>query len=409
MPTFIDNERDVPRYSLPDPLVCSDGSAVSTSDAWISKRRPELLELFSMHVYGRTPDAPLGMSAETLSDVEALNGKARMRQVRMHIRTGDGFRGDEIPAGDASVLRIDLLMFTPTARGRCPAIVGLNFRGNQAVQADPRIRLSRAWLRDDPAHGVIDHRATEASRGSEASRWPVGAIVDRGYALVTACHGDIAPDLDNGDNETRGTIGLWAWGLSRIVDHLVTYGGADIDSRNVAVVGHSRLGKAALWAAAQDERFAAVIANGSGRGGASLARRRFGETVRHINTEFPHWFCERFRRYNDREDELPVDQHELIALVAPRPLLICSAEDDHWADPKGEFLAALGADPVYRLLGTDGLTTDTMPEIGMPILGTIGYHIRSGAHDITALDWAVILDFLDRLSSIDQECAEEPR
>jgi len=406
------DEAKVPAYTLPDPLVAADGRPLTKARQWTHGRRAEILELFRQHVYGHSPGRPRGMRFEVRSeDRAALGGKAVRKEVRVWF------------TGKADGPWMDILLYRPAGvDGPVPAFLGLNFEGNHAITREPGITLSSRWMRNDEKEGRVNNRATEGARGSESSRWPVEMILARGYALATVYYGDIEPDYNEGWTDgvravfpvgkpgaravavpTRdvkpgpadwGAIGAWAWGLSRALDYLQT--DRAIDGRRVAVIGHSRLGKTSLWAGAQDERFAIVISNNSGEGGAALARRRFGETTRRINTAFPNWFCGNFKQYNDREDAMPVDQHELIALAAPRPVYVASAEQDQWADPRGEFLAARAAEPVYTLLGLPGLGVTEFPPLDHPVGRTIGYHYRRGIHDVTDYDWARYLDFADR-------------
>ena len=394
------DEQKVPEFTLPDPLVMSDGTKVANAQAWKTKHRPEILELFRTYVYGRAPiERPKDMTFVVFDlERQALGGLATRKQVTVN------FTGQQDGPG------MDILIYLPNERKRpIPTFVILNFGGNQTICSDPAVKLSTSWMRSGP--GVVNNRATAQSRGKASSRFPLEDILKRGYGLATIYYGDIDPDFDDGfkngvqpafDKLHEGkrapdawaSIGAWAWGLSRAMDYFET--DSDIDHNRVIVLGHSRLGKTALWAGARDERFAIVISNDSGCGGAALSRRRFGETVERINTSFPHWFCENFKKYNGNEDDLPVDQHMLIALIAPRPVYVASADEDLWADPKGEFLACKYADPVYKLLGVKGLGTDRMPGLNSPIkAGTIGYHVRSGRHNLTEYDWQQYMDFAD--------------
>jgi hypothetical protein len=331
----------------------------------------------------------------TSIDGHALSGHAVRKEIAVYLN------------GHKDGPRVDLLLYLPAgANGRMPVFAGLNFGGNQTVAEDTGIRISTRWMQE--GKGIVNHHATERTRGASASQWQVERILAAGYGLATAYYGDLEPDHPgardegvrgtfsvSGDPATQwGAIGAWAWGLSRILDYLET--DDNVDAKRVIVMGHSRLGKTALWAGARDTRFAAVISNDSGEGGAAISRRRFGENIADLNRVFPHWFCANYSKFNDTESALPVDQHMLNALIAPRPVYIASAAEDLWADPKGEFLAGLNADPVYRLLGTDGLGVREWPVVGMPVLTTIGYHVRPGKHDVTAYDWDQYLKWADK-------------
>ena len=398
------DESKIPAFELPDVLTTESGDAVSTPDQW-TQRRAEILELFKSQVYGRSPEPCECLIRPVGDEVDVFDGVGVRREINMYIG-----------GGPETTTPVRLLIYTPKSDSPVPAFLTLNFQGNHTVDDDPGIGITESWVRDRKNETTNGTRATEAGRGVAADRWPVKTILQRGYGLVTIYYGDIDPDFDdqfrNGihghlagkmkdvpDAERWGSIAGWAYGLSRALDYL----GHDpyVNGERVAVFGHSRLGKTSLWAGASDPRFKMVISNDSGCGGAALSRRAIGETVGRINTSFPHWFCGNFKQYNTNENALPVDQHQLMSLIAPRALYVASATDDQWADPKGEFLSAVHADPAYRLLGTDGLGGDApppeMPAADQPIDdGIIGYHLRTGKHDVTDFDWNQYLDFADR-------------
>jgi len=403
--TLLDEEL-VPEYTLPDPLICADGTPVADAADWFARRRPEIMALFEEHMFGRSPEPPAGMRFEVRGvDRGALGGRATRKEVRIYLT-------------EAEHPRIDLLLYVPNGVSRKPATwVGLNLLGNQSIVDDPGVTLYDGWVPDLSRLGmsgaVVNNRATDASRATWLWSMPVERILAKGQAVATACCSDIAPDLPDvfehgvfsaylrhGEAPAAdewGVLAAWAWGMCRMLDYLVT--DPDVDPARVIAHGTSRLGKAALWAGALDERWWMISPNESGCGGAALSRRRYGETVARINTTFPNWFCKAFHAYNDKEDALPFDQHMLIALSAPRPIYIASGEDDLWEDPRGEFLGAQGADPVYRLLGTDGLVgadgepVVAMPAVHAPLHGTLAYHVRSGGHGVNEWDWDQFLAY----------------
>jgi hypothetical protein len=409
------DEAKVGTYRLPDPLVFKDGKPVRTARDW-AKRRPEILELFADNFFGRSAEARKIRYEVFDEDHHALGGKAIRRQVTIYFSGRKDFSGhkdkdsgrkdkdkdkdkDENKAGPTE----DLLIYLPAqAKGPVPLILALNFNGNQAVVSDSAVRLPMVWNRQTHQ----PESATEASRGTDR-QFEVEKVLERGYGFATIYYQQIEPDFPDGwkygvrqlflhrpprDSEW-GAIGAWSYGLSRAMDYLEHDNG--VDSKRVAIMGHSRLGKTVLWAGALDVRFAMVIANCPGEGGASLVRRNYGETIANITSKFGYWFAPKLAEFGDRVEQLPVDMHELIALMAPRPVYVTGAVEDQWADPKGEFLACVAAGPVFRLLGAQDLGTDQMPEVNQPVIHTIAYHMRDGKHDVLPFDWEQYLKLMD--------------
>jgi hypothetical protein len=366
------SENRVRPYTLPDPLVLANGERVTTPEAWAKRRRPEILRFYQTELYGRVPDTAPEVTWEvTQTDPTARGGAAEMRRVV-------GRMGGQ-PGGP----RMTLTVYTPAKADRpVPVLLSISF-GAPAGKGPPKAGFD-----------------------------PVAEVLGRGWAYATVAYGDIQPDRP--DRWTEGVIGLtlkpgqarpgadewgtisaWAWGVSRCVDYLAA--DKSFDARRVAITGASRLGKTVLWAGAQDERVAAVFAVVPGELGASLIRRDWGETLDDMAQNFPWQFAGNFQKWVGRWDELPVDQHMLIALCAPRPVYVNGGRTDQWSDPKGEFLALAAAGPVYRLLGAKDLGVTEVPELDKPVTtGSLAFHYHSGGHTAVPADWKAFLEFADR-------------
>lgn len=393
---------DLPvRAELPDPLVTFDGRKVETPKQWEEERKPELRALFQHYMYGFLPPARPVSSAVRRTEVASLGGKATLREVTLT------FSG---PSGPA----IDLLLVIPNRRsGPVPVFVGLNFTGNHSLLEDPEVSIPRAWMRQGKGEDVAKNRATEKGRGKNVGTWAIEQSIDRGYAVATAYYGDIFPDKPDfsegvytlfhpaqegqkspGDTSC-GAIAMWAWGIHRMVDYLVTV--PELDRTKIAVTGHSRLGKTALLAAAFDDRIALAIPHQAGCGGTAPSRTSNpkAESVQRINSSFPHWFDDHFKKFGEKPERLPFDQHCLLALCAPRPVLYTNGIEDQWANPDGQFEMLKAASPVYRLLGSEGLAVSAVPPLGKLVNSRLGYYLRTGPHVSDPEYWKVFLDYAD--------------
>ncbi|MGY8747730.1 MAG: glucuronyl esterase domain-containing protein [Pirellulales bacterium] len=396
-PGINQDEAKVPSFTLPEVLKSNDGSRVETVEAWESIRRLEVFDAMAKNIYGHVPEREVNVDFRVVSSWEILNGSATRKEVKVIF-------------GDDEECFATLLVTLPKSRSQVPCFLGYNFHGNHTTTDDPKVAITKSWVRDRKSPTTSGNRANEEGRGTSASRWPYRDIVEAGYGVATVYYGDVDPDIhdkfkngihplfyESGQTKPKksewGSIGAWAWALSRCLDYLNEDSG--VDGNHVAVIGHSRLGKTSLWAGASDERFWMTISNNSGCGGAALNRRKFGETVAVINRSFPHWFCDRFPEFNDREVDLPVDQHMLMALIAPRAVYVASATGDRWADPRGEYLSLYHSNAVFELY-RDSALQYASPAADEPRRTQLrGYHLRTGKHDITSYDWEQYIKFGD--------------
>ncbi len=388
------DEAKVGTYRLPDPLLLANGKQVRDPRTWYKKRRPQIVKLFEENQYGRAPGRPAGMSFDVFDKgTLAFGGKAIRKQVTIYF------------SADRKGPKLDLLEYLPAgARKPVPLLLNISFSANSSAVDDPGVKVGEVW-------NAKTNKRIPAINGRTFGKLNVLPIIDAGFGVATFNYADVDPDslgglpygvramyLKPGQTQPApdewGSIAAWAWGLSRAMDYLETDSG--VDAKRVAIMGVSRLGKTVMWAGARDTRFAMVIASCSGEGGAALSRRDYGETIAHLvaPTRYPYQFAANYAKWAGFPDRAPMDANMLVALIAPRPVLLQTGNKDFWSDPKGEFLAAVAAGPVYKLLGRDGLDTDQWPPAGTPILHTIGYYMHDGGHGTVPSDWNIFLEFM---------------
>jgi hypothetical protein len=389
------DESKVGTYTLPDPLMMANGKRVRDARTWYAERRPEIVRLFEENQFGRAPGRPADLWFRTNEQSgTAFDGKATRRQVTIFFTK------------DTAGPKVDLLLYVPAnARGPVPLLLNVSFSANSSAIDDPGITPGQIWNREGKRVPAPTPRP-----GAGPGRLNPLPFFAQGIGVATLYYGDIDPDFNGGlqlgarstyaagqtmlKPDEWGTIAAWAWGLSRVMDYLDTDKG--VDAKRVALLGVSRIGKTVLWAGARDTRFAMVIASCSGEGGAALSRRNYGETVAHLTapSRYPYQFAGNYGLFGERVAELPVDGHMLVSLIAPRPVLLQTGDTDVWSDPKGEFLSAVAAEPVFKLLGVRGLETDKMPAASEPILHTLGYYMHAGGHGTIPSDYDVFLKFM---------------
>jgi len=401
-------EDSVGTYVLPDMFTMKNGEKVKDAKTWMGKRRPEIVQLFEENQFGKMPPRPPGMHFDVFDKgTLVLNGKAIRKQVTVYfakdtedraLTTDDKSRGKSY--------KMDLLIYLPAAAKKpSPLLLIINFFANSSVVDDPGVRAGEVWTREGKKVP-----ATTAAFG----KINIDTFITQGFGIATVYYGDIEPDFKKGfeygirghylkpgqtypANDEWGAISAWSWGLSRAMDYFET--DKQIDAKRVALQGTSRLGKTVLWTGAHDSRFKLVIASCSGEGGAAISRRNYGENIKHMTdtSRYYYQFAPNWHGYANDFNRSPVDAHMLVALMAPRPLLLQTGDTDYWSDPKGEFLAAVAAEPVYKLFNKKGPGTDVMPNAGdESLLNTLGYYMHAGGHGTIPSDWAVFMTFLKK-------------